>query len=48
MKLSSGIVWITEKLELGVPVGLAVDGSAFDDGSSLIEEMRVAYIYRTD
>ena len=30
-------------LELGVPVGLAVDGSASNDGSSLMEELRVAY-----
>ena len=28
----------------GVVVGLAVDGSASNDGSSLIEEMRVAYL----
>ena len=34
MKLSSGIARIPEMLELGVPVGLAVDGSAANDGSS--------------
>ena len=33
MKLSSGICRIPEMLELGVPVGLAVDGSASNDGS---------------
>ena len=44
MKLSSGIARIPEMLELGVPVGLAVDGSASNDGSSLLEEMRVAYL----
>ena len=44
MKLSSGIARIPEMLKLGVPVGLAVDGSASNDGSSLIEEMRVAYL----
>lgn len=44
MKLSSGIARIPEMLELGVPVGLAVDGSASNDGSNLLEEMRVAYL----
>lgn len=38
MKLSSGIAKIPQMLELGVPVGLAVDGS------NLLEEMRVAYL----
>ena len=44
MKLSSGIARIPEMLKLGVPVGLAVDGSASNDSSSLMEEMRVAYL----
>lgn len=44
MKLSSGIARIPEMLRLGVPVGLAVDGSASNDGSSLLEEMRAAYL----
>ena len=44
MKLSSGIAKIPKMLELGVPVGLAVDGSASNDGSSLLEEMRVCYL----
>lgn len=44
MKLSSGIARIPEMLQLGVPVGLAVDGSASNDGSSLLEELRVAYL----
>ncbi|MDA0035873.1 8-oxoguanine deaminase [Brachyspira hyodysenteriae] len=44
MKLSSGVCRIPEMLELGVPVGLAVDGSASNDGSSLLEEMRVCYL----
>jgi cytosine/adenosine deaminase-related metal-dependent hydrolase len=44
MKLSSGVARIPEMLELGVPVGLAVDGSASNDGSSLLEEMRMAYL----
>lgn len=44
MKLSSGIAKIPEMLDLGVPVGLAVDGSASNDGSNLLEELRVSYL----
>lgn len=44
MKLSSGIARIPEMLALGVPVGLGVDGSASNDGSNLLEEIRVAYL----
>lgn len=44
MKLSSGICRIPEMLKLGIPVGLAVDGSASNDGSNLLEELRVAYL----
>lgn len=44
MKLSSGVARVPEMLRLGVPVGLAVDGSASNDGSSLMEELRVAYL----
>ena len=44
MKLASGVARIPEMLELGVPVGLAVDGSASNDGSSLLEELRVGYL----
>ncbi len=44
MKLSSGVARIPEMLALGVPVGLGVDGSASNDGSSLLEELRVAYL----
>jgi cytosine/adenosine deaminase-related metal-dependent hydrolase len=44
MKLSSGVCRLPELLELGVPVGLAVDGSASNDGSNLLEELRVAYL----
>ena len=43
-KLASGVARIPEILELGVPVGLAVDGSASNDGSSLMEELRVCYL----
>ena len=31
-------------LKLGVPVGLGVDGSASNDGSDLLEEIRTAYL----
>ena len=44
MKLSSGIARVPEMLSLGVKVGLAVDGSASNDGSNLLEEIRVAYL----
>ena len=44
MKLASGVARIPEMLELGVPVGLAVDGSASNDGSNLLEELRVCYL----
>lgn len=44
MKLSSGIAKIPRMIEKGVPVGLAVDGSASNDGSNLLEEIRVAYL----
>ena len=44
MKLSSGIARIPDMLKLGVPVGLGVDGSASNDGSSLMEELRVAFL----
>ena len=44
MKLSSGVARIPEMLKLGVPVGLAVDGSASNDNSNLLEEIRVAYL----
>ena len=44
MKLSSGVCRVPDMLRLGVPVGLAVDGSASNDGSNLLEELRVAYL----
>ncbi|MPM45297.1 8-oxoguanine deaminase [bioreactor metagenome] len=44
MKLSSGVCRVPELLRLGVPLGLAVDGSASNDGSNLLEELRVAYL----
>ncbi|MBQ7487358.1 MAG: amidohydrolase family protein, partial [Clostridia bacterium] len=42
--LSSGTARLPELLSAGVPVGLAVDGSASQDGSNLLEEVRVAYL----
>lgn len=44
MKLSSGIARVSEMLEMGIPVGLAVDGSASNDGSNLLAEIRTAYL----
>lgn len=44
MKLSSGIARISEMIEMDIPVGLAVDGSASNDGSNMLEEIRVAYL----
>ena len=44
MKLSSGIARIPEMIALDVPVGLAVDGSASNDGSNLLEELRISYL----
>ena len=44
MKLSSGICRVPEMMKLGVPVGLAVDGSASNDGNSMLEEMRVCFL----
>lgn len=44
MKLSSGIARIPEMISLDVPVGLAVDGSASNDGSNLLEELRICYL----
>jgi len=44
MKLSSGVAKVAKMLKLGVPVGLGVDGSASNDGSNMLEEIRVAYL----
>ena len=44
MKLSSGVARVPELLRSGVRVGLAVDGSASQDGSNLLEELRVCYL----
>lgn len=44
MKLSSGIARVSEMHEMGIPVGLAVDGSASNDGSNLLHELRTGYL----
>ncbi len=44
MKLSSGVCRVPDMLELGVPLGLALDGSASNDGNSLLEELRTVYL----
>ncbi|MBQ3108489.1 MAG: amidohydrolase family protein [Clostridia bacterium] len=44
MKLSSGICKVPLMLELGVPVGLAVDGCGSNDASNLLNEIRIAYL----
>ncbi len=44
MKLASGVCRVPEMLELGVPLGLAVDGSASNDCSNLMAEIRAAYL----
>lgn len=44
MKLSSGSAKIPQMLKINVPVGLGVDGSASNDGSNMLEELRVAFL----
>ena len=44
MKLSSGVARIPEMLQRGIHVGLAVDGSASQDGSDQLEEIRICYL----
>jgi cytosine/adenosine deaminase-related metal-dependent hydrolase len=41
LRLGSGIAPIPKALELGVPVGLAVDGSASNDASDMIRELQL-------
>ncbi|MEC9488617.1 MAG: 8-oxoguanine deaminase [Halanaerobium sp.] len=43
-KLSSGVAPIPAMLKKGVPVGLAVDGSASNDASNMIAEMKTALL----
>ncbi|MDO4543714.1 MAG: 8-oxoguanine deaminase [Clostridia bacterium] len=44
MKLGSGVARVPEMLKLNVPIGLGVDGSASNDGSSMLSEIRTAYL----
>ncbi|HBT47995.1 MAG TPA: 8-oxoguanine deaminase [Peptococcaceae bacterium] len=44
MKLGSGICRTSELYRAGVKLGLAVDGSASNDGSNMWEEMRRSYL----
>jgi 8-oxoguanine deaminase len=44
MRLASGIAPILDMRQVGVKVGLGVDGSASNDGSSLLEETRQAML----
>ena len=44
MKLASGAARIPDMLRLGIPVSLAVDGSASNDGSDLLQELRLGYL----
>lgn len=44
MRLASGIAPILEMLTAGVQIGLGVDGSASNDGSHLLEEVRQAML----
>jgi len=41
LRLGSGIARIPRALELGVPVGLAVDGSASNDSSDMLRELQL-------
>ncbi|MDP2965595.1 MAG: 8-oxoguanine deaminase [Pelolinea sp.] len=44
MRLGSGIAPIIEYLEKGIPVGLGVDGSASNDSSHMLSEVRQAML----
>ena len=43
MKLHSGVCRVPDILRRGGKIGLAVDGSASNDGSNMMDEIRVAY-----
>jgi 8-oxoguanine deaminase len=44
MRLASGIAPVPQMLAMGVPVGLGVDGSASNDGASMMSEVRQALL----
>jgi 8-oxoguanine deaminase len=44
MRLGSGIARVSEMKEMGVPVALGVDGSASNDTSDMLAEMRTALL----
>jgi cytosine/adenosine deaminase-related metal-dependent hydrolase len=44
MRLASGLAPVSRYLEAGVPVGLGVDGSASNDSSNLLAEVRQALL----
>ena len=44
MKLHSGVCRVPDILQRGVEVGLAVDGSASNDGSNMMDEIRTAFL----
>ena len=44
MRLASGICRVRDMLDLGIPVSLAVDGSASNDSSDFLGEMRHALL----
>ncbi|MEA3439775.1 MAG: amidohydrolase family protein, partial [Chloroflexota bacterium] len=44
MRLASGIAPVLDLKEVGVNVGIGVDGSASNDGSNMFEEVRLAML----
>lgn len=42
LRLGSGIARVPEMIQRNIPVGLAVDGSASNDGSNMLNEIRLA------
>ncbi|MBB6675475.1 8-oxoguanine deaminase [Cohnella nanjingensis] len=44
MKMGSGVMPIVKMLQAGVKVGLGVDGSASNDGSNMLQEVRTALL----